>query len=111
MRQALEKAPVLIRANINDWLREAHERVAQIEKPPPNEEKDWTIPPGSDDWPDDPILELLAEVEAMDADGLALLKDSASWRVKTRDLFPPDQDRIAEAIEARKLKLKGSTSQ
>lgn len=100
VRNALEKAPALIRANINDWLREAHERVrpAVDDEPPP---------PTSDDWPDDPVRELLAEIEAMDADGLDVLPGSASWKVKTRDLFPLDLDRVNEAIATRRAVLKG----
>ena len=99
VRQALEKAPALIRANINDWLREAHERLASTADEPP--------PPTSDDWPDDPVAELIAEVDAMDADGLDVLPGSASWKVKTRDLFPPDLDRVNEAIATRRAILKG----
>jgi phage recombination protein Bet len=107
VRKALEKAPALIRQNINDWLREAHERVVEPKVPigddPP--------PPSDDDWPDDPIRELLAEIEAMNADELDTLTVSASWKVKTRDLFPPDMDRINEAIALRKAVLKGGTTQ
>lgn len=95
---ALQKAPKLIRENITDMLREAHERTKPaIEDPPPHD----------DDWPDDPIRELLAEIEEMDADALDTLTVSAAWKVKTRDLFPPDRDRLDEAIAARRAILKG----
>lgn len=100
VRKAKSDAPLLIRQTIDDLFREAHERLAPAGGDGAATDQTW----------DDPIEALLAEVEAMDADGLALLKDSASWRVKTRDLFPPDADRIAEAIEARKAALKGGTS-
>jgi hypothetical protein len=109
---AKEKAATTIRAQIIDMLREARERVR-----PAIEEKDWTIPhddapPGeepphqSDDWPDDPIKELLAEIEEKDLIELTGLPTDAQWRVKLRDLFPPDQDRIAEAIATRTAVLK-----
>jgi phage recombination protein Bet len=105
VRTALEKAPQLVRENIRDWINEARIRTVVVEEPP-IEEKDWTIPSG-DDWPDDPIRELLAEIEAMDADGLDVLSVSASWKVKTRDLFPLDLDRVNEAIADRRRLLKG----
>ena len=110
VREAKSKAPLLIRRTIDDLFREAHERLAPVGG-------DGADDRGGDDanapgqtW-DDPIEGLLGEVEAMDAITLAALPTNAVWRGKTRELFPPDQDRIAEAIEARKLKLKGSTSQ
>jgi phage recombination protein Bet len=100
VRQALDKAPPLIVQNINDWLRMAHQRFAE----PPDD-----VPPVTDEtiW-DDPIAELIAEVDAMDLDGLDLLPGSASWKVKTRNLFPPDEDRLNEAIALRRATLKGS---
>jgi phage recombination protein Bet len=101
VRQALDKAPPLVRDNINDWLLEARARVAQ----PPDD----GIPPVSDEttW-DDPIAELISEVDAMSGDELDVLRTSASWKVKTRDLFPPDEDRLNEAIALRRATLKGS---
>lgn len=54
----------------------------------------------------DPIAELIAEVEAMDADALDGLASNAAWRAKTRDLFPLDADRLEDAIAARKEALK-----
>jgi len=56
------------------------------------------------DW-DDPVKELIAEIETLDVIGLNDLQTSAEWRAKVRDLFPPDQDRLAEAIEQRKAAL------
>jgi hypothetical protein len=108
--KAKSDAPLLIRRQVDDLFREAHERLAPAGGDTATDPAgDGGNAPGQT-W-DDPIEALLAEVEAMDADGLALLKDSASWRVKTRDLFPPDQDRIAEAIEARKAALRGGTGE
>jgi phage recombination protein Bet len=99
VKLALEKAPELIRANIRDWINEARIRTVVDEVPPP-----------SDDWPDDPIRELLAEIEAMNADELDTLTVSASWKVKTRDLFPLDLDRVNEAIATRRAILKGGNA-
>jgi hypothetical protein len=76
----------------------ARERIRAVKSP-----DDWDTTAG-----DDPIAELIAEVEAMDADALDGLKSNAAWRAKTRDLFPPDEDRLGDAIAARKLALKAS---
>lgn len=61
----------------------------------------WDTTPG-----DDPIAELIAEVEAMDADALNGLPSNAAWKVKVRDLFPLDADRLENAIAVRKVALK-----
>jgi hypothetical protein len=100
---AYDKAPTTIKRLIDDAFRVAHERLSEAT------EKDWTIPPAGadDDWPDDPIRELLAEVEAMDLDALDTLTVSTAWKVKTRDLFPPDRDRLDEAIALRRATVKG----
>jgi hypothetical protein len=102
--RAKQQAPLLIRRQIEDLFREAHERLAPL---PPKD----TAPSGDGDqtW-DDPVAELIAEVEAMDADGLDVLPVSASWKVKTRDLFPPDLDHVNEAIATRRAVLKGGNA-
>jgi phage recombination protein Bet len=102
---AYDRAPSTIKSLIDDAFRRAHERLTPpVEEPPPN------IPeniPTDDDWPDDPIRDLLAEVEEMDLDALDTLTISTAWKVKTRDLFPPDRDRLDEAIALRRALLKG----
>jgi hypothetical protein len=73
-----------------------------IEDPgPPGDE------PPPNDWPDDPIRELIAEIDAMDLVALNGLATSAAWRKKVRDAseFPPDEDRVNEAIALRKAEL------
>ena len=60
-------------------------------------DSDWDATPG-----EDPIAELIAEVEAMDAAALDGLASNAAWRAKTRDLFPPDPERLDDAIAARR---------
>lgn len=92
VQRTLEEAPTLIRRQIEDWLRKAAQRLAP--------------PPADDEWPDDPIRELLAKIEAMDLEGLQTVPVSAAWKVKTRDLFPPDLDRINEAVRDRIAVLK-----
>ena len=96
------KAPAMIREQITDAFKVAHERLA------PKADDDATAGDPRDGDPiwDDPIEGLLAEVEAMDAVSLAGLASNAVWRGKTRELFPPDQDRLDEAIAARKAALK-----
>lgn len=102
VRKALAEAPTLIRAQITDMLRKAHERMA----------------PGADGAGDQPTVEgnatsddavvegLLAEVAAMDLITLNGLAANAQWIVRVRDLFPPDQDRITEAAQMRIVKLR-----
>jgi hypothetical protein len=94
--------PMLIRERINDMLLKADKRLrpAADEKP-------------TGDWETDPVQDLLLEVEQMDAITLASIGANAAWRAKVREAaqIPQDEDRINEAIEARKLALKqgGST--
>jgi hypothetical protein len=49
---------------------------------------------------------MLAEIAEMNADELDGLTLSADWQSRSRDLFPPDQDRLAEAIELRRAALR-----
>jgi hypothetical protein len=55
------------------------------------------------------MAELIAEVEAMDLVALNGLKTSAAWRKRVRDAteIPPDEDRLNDAIAARKAALQG----
>lgn len=76
--------------------RDARERIRAIKSP-----DNWDTAEGAD-----PIAELIAELEAMDADALDGLASNAAWRAKTRDLFPLDADRLEDAIAARKEALK-----
>jgi hypothetical protein len=64
-------------------------------------------------WEGDPIGELLAEIEQLDAITLAGLQSNAAWRAKVKAAaeFPPDEERIRDAIEARQLALKGGGKQ
>jgi phage recombination protein Bet len=101
VKEALAEAPTLIRARINDLLRAAHERLA------PAGETDGEDPPPDADA-DDPIGELLAEVEAMDLDAIETLHGNMAWGVKTRDLFPLDADRLRDAIDTRKAVLRSN---
>jgi hypothetical protein len=102
VREAKLKAPLLIRRQIDDLFREAHERLALAGGEGADDQGD----DGGQTW-DDPVAELIAEVEAMNADELDLAPGAASWKVKTRDLFPPDLDRVNEAIATRRAILKG----
>jgi hypothetical protein len=97
---AKQQAPLLIRQQIEDLFRTAHERLAPLPLTDTDEQA----------W-DDPVAELIAEVEAMDLAALDTLTVSTAWKVKTRDLFPPDQDRLNEAIQLRRATLKGDKSQ
>jgi phage recombination protein Bet len=99
-------APAMIREQITAMFKAAHERLAPTgDDPPPGDPSD----PSNPVW-DDPIEGLLREVEAMDAVTIAGLMTSAVWRGKVRELFPPDQERLDEAIAARKAALKGGST-
>lgn len=94
--------PKLIKGQIEDLFTAAYARLddqaeAAIENPGPPE-----------DWPD-PLAALLGEVEAMDLVALNGLAANAAWRAKVREAatFPPDEDRLNEAIAARKAALQG----
>lgn len=101
-------APTLIRDQITRMIGTARERVRKVEEPPPAGDGDG--PPG-EDWPDEPILELLAEVAAMDLIALDDLATNATWRAKLKLIdFPPDEDRLRDAIAERRAILKGSKS-
>jgi hypothetical protein len=89
---AKANAPTLIRRQIEDMFRAAHERLA-----PPAETRTT--------WDDDPIAEMLAELAEMDLEGVEALP--AAWSIKLRDLFPPDRERLDEAIADRKFVLRG----
>jgi phage recombination protein Bet len=102
VRASIETAPTLIVDQINTMLREAHARV----RPAPPASGEWEPPP-RDEWPDDPIAEHLAEVEAADLDGLDAMTASAAWHARVNDMFPPDVDRLREAIDLRRAILKG----
>ena len=95
--------PSTIRANITDALRQAHDRFMQ---PPASDEADTTTQQ-QPTWDGDPIAALLEEVAGMDLITITGLPSNAQWSAKVRDAasFPPDEDRITEAVEARKLAL------
>ncbi len=92
------KTPSLIKAQIEDALREAFNRF-------PDDTTEHTTP----DWSADPVAELIAEVAEMDLVALNGLNTSAQWRAKVNAtaMIPPDEDRLNEAIAARKATLQG----
>jgi hypothetical protein len=76
------------------------ERAARVRLRGIKDSDDWDTTEGAD-----PIAELLAEVEAMDAAALDGLAGNAAWRAKVRDLFPPDAERLNDAIATRRATL------
>ena len=58
-------------------------------------------------WPDE-AAELIAQVVEMDLPTIETLQQNKAWLAKTRELFPPDQDRVNEAITERKAYLRQS---
>jgi phage recombination protein Bet len=110
---AESKLPPMLREQITDALAKAHERF----KPAADEGTDTAdtdTSTGTDQtWDDDPMQELLLEVEQMDAISLASLATNATWRGRVHEAaqIPQDEDRVREAIEARRLALKGGGKQ
>ena len=92
--QARQRAAGAIKQRLDAMVAEAAARAA------PKPDEPW----------EDPIEPLLAEIEAMDATDLERSTTSAEWRAKVRAAasFPPDEDRVREAIEARKQALRGA---
>lgn len=89
------KAPSTIRALIEEDFRRAADRLAP--KPEPQSDPEW---------PDDPIAPFVAEIEDMDLITLSNIDDHPTWRARLRALeFPPDRERIADVIEARRIAL------
>ena len=89
-------APIRIQRDIRAQIKAAYERLAPAAEPQAgaSEEETW-----------DPIAELLAEVDQMDAIALAELPANAAWRARVKqatDTFPPDLDRLNEHIEQRR---------
>jgi phage recombination protein Bet len=101
VREALapeSSIPTLLRRTIEDDFRAAHERLA------PTGDDPASIP-----GPDaDAVEELIAEVETMGLPALDRLASNAGWRSRVRAAvqdFPPDEDRLNEAIAARRAML------
>lgn len=94
------KTPTLIKGRIADIFRDAFARVS-AKTTATNEA------PGTPEWTD-PIGELLADIENMDLVALDALPSDATWRGRVRDAtagFPPDEDRIEEALASRRAGL------
>ena len=92
------KTPVTTRAAIQAMLKKAHDRFPAEEQ---GEGEEW----------DDPVAPLVSDLEAITStDELNALPDNIAWRTRVAQLMPMDQDRVADAIEARKAALKGDTA-
>jgi len=121
---ALQKAPTLIRRNVQDMLAAAHRRLAPQGEQAAGSAEGGTNPPagtaaagapsqpqGEGAWADDPIAKMVEAVNTMTLHDLAGLATNARWRAQVRELFPPDEDRLTEVIEARRAYLKGRQDQ
>lgn len=97
------KTAPMIREQITDALTKARERF----KPAADEQPSQESP--ADTWQADPMQDLLDEVQQMDAITLASIGTNAAWRARVHAaaVIPQDEDTVREAIEARKLALKG----
>src|SRR5262252_1839123 len=86
-----ERTPMLVKQNILDAFKEAHDRLT---------------PPAAD--VEYPMAELIAEVQTMDLVRLNALPTDAQWRARVREavVIPPDEDELNDAIAARKAELR-----
>ena len=106
--KSLSTAPTLIREQINDMLRDAHERLRPAADEAPQA-------PAADAKPQDApdtVADLLAEIEMMDQVTLDGLSTNGAWRARVRDAtaeFPPDRGQIDDAIKARIYALRGGS--
>jgi phage recombination protein Bet len=98
---ALQHFPPMIQTIIHEDLRKAHERVT-----PSGAGEDGPVAGAT--WDTDPLQDLFLEIARMDLVDLGSLTTNAAWRAKVRAAceVPPDEDRINEAIEARRVQLK-----
>jgi phage recombination protein Bet len=107
---AEKKTPSLIKGQIEDAFTAAFKRIEAAEADAAEAAIEDPGPPEDDagKWRDR-MAELIAEVEAMDLVALDGLKTSAAWRKRVRDAteIPPDEDRLNEAIAARRAALQG----
>jgi len=92
-----ERTPSLVKQNIIDAFKQAHDRLvpAVDEEPVP-------------EWVNNKLAELIAEVQTMDLVRLNGLPTDAQWRARVREAveFPPDEDELNDAITARKAELR-----
>jgi hypothetical protein len=94
--------PAPVRAQIDQHFREAAERLA----PQP----DWGDAGTVDGQAvTDPLAEMVAEVNELGLDALEERIVSAGWLLQVRQLFPPDQETLRDAIEARRVALQAET--
>jgi hypothetical protein len=117
VQRVIRTAPRDVVANIREMLRAAHQRLenaaaerlhrteAQV-----NGTTTTTNEGGDTQWPDE-TAELIAEVQAMDLPTVETISHNNAWIIKTRDLFPLDQDRINEAIVERTAYLRSRDQQ
>lgn len=63
------------------------------------------------DWPttprDEPLPRMLQEIETMDMIRIETIGEDEQWMADVRELFPPDRDRLREAMRARIDELRG----
>lgn len=97
--------PKLIKGQIEDLFKRAFDRMTATAEDEAEASVEHPDEPPAD-W-SDPIAELLAEVEGMDEIAINGLATNAAWRARVRDVagFPPDEDRLNEAIANRKATL------
>jgi phage recombination protein Bet len=102
--RAQQSAPAAIKAEITALIKAGYARFADVDEPPPDA-------PPQDDPRDEPqdgddTAELLAEIAQMDLRALDDARTNAIWAARRRELFPPDQERIDDAMALRRLALR-----
>ena len=102
VQRTLRNAPKEVQTNIRNLLVVAHKRLTDLEEA---KQRQPQQPQGGEPSWQDEAAELIAEVQEMDLETLDGLRSNKAWLVKTRDLFPLDQDRLQEAETERRAYL------
>jgi ERF superfamily len=99
--------PAPVRAQIDQLFREVAERLA----PQPDWGDAGTVDGQAIDGQpvNDPLAEMVAEVNELNLDALEERIASTGWLLQVRNLFPPDQETLRDAVEARRVALQAET--
>jgi hypothetical protein len=104
----LKKHRPVLHKRVDAALRSSWARVGKqqsLQLPPSTGHQNNAETQGEPQWQDE-AAELIAEIMEMDRPAIEDLTNNKTWQAKMRDLFPPDQDRVSEAITERTAYLR-----
>lgn len=105
VQRVLRTAPRDVVADIREMLKFHHQRLEAAQHQAQRQAEQPT-----QTWDQDPIADLLGDIEKMTLEDLEQLPRNAAWQKRIGAAFPPDADRLEEAVNARKAALKGTTT-